>query len=113
MPLLGEDGQPVAVRGEHEFGGAIVEAGLRDAAPGVGEGDDGRGVAMQGEGPAVEAAVFHGVDVVEEVGDPDLGVAAVLGVEGRLGQQLGTASTGRRGVERRDRRGRRPRRGRA
>ena len=41
------------------------------------------------EGPAVEAAAFHGVDVVEEVGDPDLGVAAVLGVEGRLDQQLG------------------------
>ena len=57
-PLLGEDGQPVAVRGLHQAGEALVEAGLRDAAAGIGGGDGGRGVAQRRDGPAVEASVL-------------------------------------------------------
>ena len=39
-------------------------------------------MADQRNGPAVEAPVVHGVHVVEQVGHPDDGLAAVLGEEG-------------------------------
>jgi hypothetical protein len=55
-----------------------------------------------GDGPAVEAPVGHGVDVVEEVGHPDDALASVLGEKGRFGQQLGDPSTGSDGLERRE-----------
>ena len=58
-------------------------------------------MADQGHGPAVEAPVVHRVDVVEQVGHADDGLAAVLGEEGRLGEQLGDPSAGADGVERR------------
>ena len=62
----------------------------------------GEGWLDPGDGPAVEAPVGHRVDVVEQVGHPDDGLAAVLGEEGRVGEQLGDPSTGADGVERRE-----------
>ena len=54
-----------------------------------------------GDGATVEAAVLHRVDVVEQVRHPDLGMAALLGVQGRVDEQVGDLSIGAHGVERR------------
>ena len=81
-------------------GKALVEARLRDAAAGVGRGDGGGGLLDPGNGPAVEASVGDGVHVVEQVGNPDDGLAAVLGEEGHVGEQLADPPAGADGVER-------------
>ena len=59
----------------------------------------GEGRLIPGDGPAVEAPVVHGVHVVEEVDHPDDGLSAVLGEEGRVGEQLGDPPAGASDVE--------------